>query len=78
MSLVSLPGPTHRSHFLESGDPCAILQPMHRKPYETPKLKVFGDLKRLIRQEGPLGAGQKGPSPAGQQPQGEPPIYDFF
>ena len=36
--------------------------PMHRKPYEPPKLTLFGDLKRMSRQD-PQGG--KGPSPAG-------------
>ena len=47
---------------------------MPRKPYEPPKLKVFGDLKRMIWQEGPQGGG-KDPNP-GQQPQLVG--YDFF
>ena len=51
----------HPQHFLESGDSCAILQPMHpRKPYEPPKLKKFGDLNQMIRTN---------PGSAGQQPQ---------
>ena len=39
------------SLILGLGGQCAILQPMKRKPYEPPKLTVFGDLKRLIRQQ---------------------------